>query len=127
MAETRGKKRAKKNIPHGIAYIYTSFNNCIVTFTDPKGNAVSWSTCGTRGFKGSKKGTPFAAQTAAEDASRKAKDHGMRSVEVNVKGPGAGRESAVRGIVSTGIRVQSIQDITPVAHNGCRPPKKRRV
>ena len=127
MAESREKKRVKKNIPHGIAHIYASSNNCVVSFTDPQGNGISWSTCGTRGFKGSKKSTPFAAQVAAEDASRKAREHGVRSVDVNIKGPGSGRESAVRGIVAAGIRVRSIQDVTPVPHNGCRPPKKRRV
>ena len=127
MAQTKAKKKSKKNIPHGVAHIYASFNNTIVTFTDPKGNAVSWSTCGTRGFRGSKKGTPFAAQVAAEDAARKARDHGMRSVDVNVKGPGAGRESAVRAIAICGIRVHVINDVTPLAHNGCRAPKKRRV
>ena len=127
MAQAKGKKRVKKNIPQAIAHIYTSFNNTIITFTDPKGNAISWSTCGVRGFAGSKKGTPFAAQVASEEAARKAKDQGVRSVSVNVKGPGSGRESAVRAIASVGIRVQSINDVSPIPHNGCRPPKKRRV
>ena len=127
MAQARGKKRVKKHIPHGIAHIYTSFNNSIITFTDPQGNAISWSTCGVRGFGGSKKGTPFAAQVACEEAARKAKEHGLRSVDVNVKGPGSGRESAVRAIASVGIRIQSISDVTPIPHNGCRPPKRRRV
>jgi small subunit ribosomal protein S11 len=121
------KKRAKKNVPVGIVHIQSSFNNTIVTVTDQAGNTVSWATAGTRGFKGSRKGTPFAAQLATEDAVKKAMDHGMRSVSVIVKGPGAGRESALRALQKTGIKVMAFRDLTPIPHNGCRPPKRRRV
>jgi small subunit ribosomal protein S11 len=121
------KKRAKKNVPVGIVHIQSSFNNTIVTVTDQAGNTVSWATAGTRGFKGSRKGTPFAAQLATEDAVKKAMDHGMRSVSVVVKGPGAGRESALRALQKTGVKVVAFRDLTPIPHNGCRPPKKRRV
>ena len=107
--------------------MYTSFNNCIVTLTDAAGNAVSWATSGGKGFRGSKKSTPFAAQVAAEDACRKARDHGMKAVEVRIKGPGAGRETALRAIANCGLRIMSIRDVTPVPHNGCRAPKRRRV
>lgn len=127
MVSVKTKKRVKKNVTQGIAHIYTTFNNSLVTITDMAGNAVSWSSCGAKGFKGSKKSTPFAAQIAAEDACRKAKDHGMRSVEVFIKGPGAGRETALRAISGSGMRVTSIKDVTPVPHNGCRPAKRRRV
>lgn len=127
MAPPKGKKRAKKNVQLGIVHIYSSFNNTIVTITDQSGNAVSWSTCGARNFKGSRKSTPFAAQIAAEDACRKAQDHGMKSVEVRVKGPGSGRESALRAVANSGLRVSMIKDVTPIPHNGCRPPKRRRV
>jgi small subunit ribosomal protein S11 len=123
----KGKRRVKKNIPVGMVHIRSTFNNTIITVTDMSGNAVAWSTSGARGFKGSRKSTPFAAQLAAEDAVRKAMDHGMRSVSVKVSGPGSGRESALRALQKTGIRVTSIRDITPIPHNGCRPPKRRRV
>ena len=127
MASPKGKKRIKKNIPSGIVHVYASFNNTLITITDPQGNAVSWSSCGAKQFRGSKKSTPFAAQIAAEDACRKAQDQGMRSVEVRIKGPGGGRESALRAVASSGMRVTLIRDVTPIPHNGCRPPKKRRV
>lgn len=123
----KAKKRAKKSVPVGIVHIQSSFNNTIVTVTDTQGNTIAWSTAGTKGFKGSRKGTPFAAQLATEDAVKKAMDHGMRSVAVLVKGPGAGRESALRSLQKTGIRVVAIRDMTPIPHNGCRPPKRRRV
>lgn len=127
MASPKGKKKIKKNIPSGIVHVYASFNNTLITITDPQGNAVSWSSCGAKQFRGSKKSTPFAAQIAAEDACRKAQDQGMRSVEVRIKGPGGGRESALRAVASSGMRVTLIRDVTPIPHNGCRPPKKRRV
>ena len=123
----KGKKRIKKNIPVGIIHIRSTFNNTSITVTDQAGNVISWSTSGVRGFKGSRKSTPFAAQLAAEDAVRKAYDHGLRSASVRVSGPGAGRESALRALTKTGVRVQGIKDITPIPHNGCRPPKRRRV
>jgi small subunit ribosomal protein S11 len=122
-----GKKVVRKNIPTGIAHIQSTFNNTIVTITDLTGNAISWASAGARGFKGSRKSTPFAAQLAAEEAGRRAMDHGVRSVAVFVKGPGAGRESALRALQSVGFRVTLIRDVTPVPHNGCRPPKRRRV
>jgi len=121
------KKKEKKNIPTGLAYIQASFNNTIITFTDMNGNVVSWSTSGMMGFKGSKKSTPYAAQIAAQNAARKAHEHGMRSVGIFVKGPGSGRESAMRAINNEGFKVSFIRDITPIPHNGCRPPKRRRV
>jgi small subunit ribosomal protein S11 len=121
------KKKAKKNVATGIAHIQSTFNNTVVTITDINGNTVAWSSAGSRGFKGSRKSTPFAAQLAAEEAARKAMDHGMRSVAVFVRGPGAGRESALRALQSVGFRVTLIRDVTPVPHNGCRPPKRRRV
>lgn len=124
---TKGKRKVKKNIPAGIAHIHATFNNTLVTLTDLHGNAVSWSSSGARNFKGSRKSTPFAAQLAAEDAARKAQDHGMRSVAVFVKGPGAGREQALRAFSNVGMKVTLIRDVTPVPHNGCRPPKRRRV
>jgi small subunit ribosomal protein S11 len=123
----KGKKRVRKNIPTGIAHIQSTFNNTIVTITDVKGDVIAWSSSGTRGFKGSRKSTPFAAQLAAEDAARKAQDHGVRMVAIFVKGPGSGRESALRAFQSVGIRVTLIRDVTPIPHNGCRPPKRRRV
>ena len=127
-AKTPKKKKIKKSIPVGLAYIHASFNNTIITLTDPQGGVIAWSSAGTKGFKGSRKGTPFAAQIAAEDAARKAVDAcGMRSVTVRVKGPGAGRESALRALQSSGIRISFIKDITPIPHNGCRPEKRRRV
>lgn len=122
-----GRKRVKKNISTGVVHIQSTFNNTVVTVTDVNGNVISWSSSGVRGFKGSRKSTPFAGQLAAEDAARKAQDHGMSTVSVKVSGPGAGRESALRGIQSAGLRVTSIKDVTPVPHNGCRPPKRRRV
>jgi len=123
----KGKKKVKKNIPVGVAHIQTTFNNTIITISDPQGNVVSWSSSGTRGFKGSKKSTPFAAQMASEEAARKAMDHGMSTVSVRVSGPGGGRESAIRALQIAGLRITSIRDVTPVPHNGCRPPKRRRV
>ncbi len=125
--KVRSRKKEKKNIPTGIVHIQSTFNNTIVTITDPAGNVVAWSSAGVQGFKGSRKSTPFAAQLAAEDASKKAMEHGMRNVEVYVKGPGAGRESALRSLQATGFNVVMIKDVTPIPHNGCRPPKRRRV
>lgn len=122
-----GKRKEKKNIPVGIAHIQASFNNTIISFTDQKGNVVSWASSGMAGFKGSRKSTPFAAQLAAENAARKAQEQGMRTVGVLVKGPGAGREAAMRAINRVGFQVTYIRDITPIPHNGCRPPKRRRV
>ena len=122
-----GKKKVKKNISTGIAHIQSTFNNTIVTITDVNGNVLSWSSCGSRNFKGSRKSTPFAAQLAAEDAARKAQDHGVRTIAIFVKGPGTGRESALRAFQSVGMRVTLIRDVTPIPHNGCRPPKRRRV
>ncbi|MBP9111851.1 MAG: 30S ribosomal protein S11 [Polyangiaceae bacterium] len=121
------KKKAKKNVAMGIAHVMSSFNNTVVTITDINGNTVSWASAGSRGLKGSRKATPFAAQLAAEEAGRKAMEHGMRSVAVFVKGPGNGRENALRALQSVGFRVSIIRDVTPVPHNGCRPPKRRRV
>ena len=121
------KKREKKNVPVGIAHIQASFNNTIVTISDQQGNVLSWKSSGSLGFRGSRKGTPFAAQQAAMNAANQARDHGMRSVEVRVSGPGSGRESAIRALAAAGIEVRSIRDVTPIPHNGCRPPKKRRV
>ncbi len=125
--KTRTKKKEKKNISSGVVHIQSTFNNTIVTITDQGGNVVAWSSAGVHGFKGSRKSTPFAAQLTAEDAAKKAMEHGMRSVEVYVKGPGSGRESAMRTIHSNGIEVTEIVDVTPMPHNGCRPPKRRRV
>ncbi len=127
MAKPKQKKKVKKNVQSGIAHVHSTFNNTIVTITDVSGNVVAWSSAGVRGFKGSRKSTPFAAQLAAEDAGRKASEHGMRSLSVLVKGPGAGRESAVRALQSAGFKITLIRDVTPVPHNGCRPPKRRRV
>ena len=122
-----GKKREKKNVPEGIAHIPSTFNNTIITITDLAGNVISWASSGMSGFKGSRKGTPFAAQMAAESAVRKAKEQGLRTVRVYVKGPGSGRESALRALQATGISISLIRDVTPIPHNGCRPPKRRRV
>jgi small subunit ribosomal protein S11 len=122
-----GKKKIKKNVAAGVAHIQATFNNTIVTITDGTGNALAWSSCGQQAFKGSRKSTPFAAQVAAEDCAKKAMEHGVRSVAVYVKGPGAGRESALRALGAAGLRVTMIRDETPVPHNGCRPPKRRRV
>jgi small subunit ribosomal protein S11 len=121
------KKIERKNIPSGIAHIQATFNNTIVTITDVSGNVISWSTSGAKGFKGSRKSTPFAAQIAAEDAAKKAQEHGLRTVEVWVKGPGSGRESALRALQAAGLNITLIKDVTPIPHNGCRPPKRRRV
>ena len=123
----QGKQKEKKNIPVGVAHIHASFNNTLVTITDPQGNAISWSSAGAANFKGSRKGTPFAAQVAAERASRAAQEHGLRKVEVHVSGPGSGRETAIRSLQASGLEVSAIIDKTPVPHNGCRPPKRRRV
>jgi small subunit ribosomal protein S11 len=122
-----GRRKVRKNVQSGIAHIQATFNNTIVTITDVQGNCVSWSSAGSRGFKGSRKSTPFAAQLAAEEAARRAQEHGMRSIGVYVKGPGAGREAALRALANSGFKVTHIRDVTPVPHNGCRPPKRRRV
>lgn len=121
------KKKEKKHIPVGLAHIQATFNNTIVTISDPSGNVLSWSSSGSLGFRGSRKGTPFAAQQAAQHAANGARDHGMRVVDVRVKGPGSGRESAIRALAAAGLEVKSIKDATPIPHNGCRPPKRRRV
>jgi small subunit ribosomal protein S11 len=123
----RIKRRERKNISSGVAHVNASFNNTMITITDAQGNTISWSSSGTMGFKGSRKSTPYAAQMAAEDAGRKAMEHGMRTLEVNVAGPGSGRESALRALQATGFTVTTIRDVTPIPHNGCRPPKRRRV
>jgi small subunit ribosomal protein S11 len=122
-----GKKKEKKNISEGIAHIQSTFNNTIVTITDLSGNVIAWSSAGMQGFKGSRKSTPFAAQMAAEDAVKKAREHGLRTVQVYVKGPGSGRESALRSLQLAGMKISLIRDVTPIPHNGCRPPKRRRV
>ncbi|GBF12064.1 30S ribosomal protein S11 [Tepidibacillus infernus] len=124
---TRTKRRDRKNIESGVAHIKSTFNNTIVTITDTHGNAISWSSAGALGFKGSRKSTPFAAQMAAEAAAKTAMEHGMKTVEVLVKGPGAGREAAIRSLQAAGLEVNMIKDVTPIPHNGCRPPKRRRV
>ena len=121
------KKREKKNVPAGLVHITATFNNTVITITDMRGNVISWATSGSIGFKGSRKGTPFAASQAATMAANRAKDMGMRTVDVRVKGPGSGRESAIRALAATGLQVKVIKDVTPIPHNGCRPPKKRRV
>jgi len=123
----RAKRKEKKNIPNGVVHIQSTFNNTIVTITDSAGNVVAWSSSGVQGFKGSRKSTPFAAQLAAEDAAKKAMEQGMRNVEVYVKGPGPGRESALRSLQAAGFNVIMIKDVTPIPHNGCRPPKRRRI
>lgn len=123
----RPRRRERKNITSGVAHVNATFNNTMVTITDAQGNTIAWSSSGTQGFKGSRKSTPYAAQMAAEDAGRKAMEHGVRTLEVEVKGPGAGRESALRALQSVGFQVTSIRDVTPIPHNGCRPPKRRRV
>ena len=124
--QTRGKRRVKKNIAKGVAHIHSTFNNTIVTITDEHGNAIAWSSAGALGFKGSRKSTPFAAQMAAEAAGKAAVDNGMKTVEVNVKGPGPGREAAVRSLQTAGLEITVINDVTPIPHNGCRPPKRPR-
>jgi small subunit ribosomal protein S11 len=121
------RKKEKKSIPQGRAYIHSTFNNVIVTLTDPSGNVLSWGSSGTAGFKGSRKGTPYAAQMAAESAAKKAKEYGLRQVDVFVRGPGGGREAAIRSLQIAGLIITSIRDVTPIPHNGCRPPKRRRV
>ena len=123
----RRKRKQSKNVTHGVAHIKSSFNNTIITFTDQDGNALSWASAGNVGFKGSRKSTPYAAQMAAEQAARRAMEHGVRRVDVVVRGPGSGRETAIRSITNTGIEVTGIKDVTPVPHNGCRPAKRRRV
>ena len=123
----RSRRRERKNVPIGRAYIQSTFNNTLITLTDPKGNVISWGSAGTMGFKGSRKSTAFAAQRAGEDAARKGMEHGLRQVEVFVRGPGAGRETAIRALHGAGLLVTTIRDVTPVPHNGCRPPKRRRV
>ena len=125
--QARPRRRERKNIESGVAHIKSSFNNTLITITDPSGAVVSWSSSGAMGFKGSRKGTPFAAQQAADVAARAAMEHGMRTIEVLVKGPGGGREAAVRSLQSAGLEVSMIKDVTPIPHNGCRPPKRRRV
>jgi small subunit ribosomal protein S11 len=125
--KTRTKKKEKKNVTNGVVHIFSTFNNTIVSITDPAGNVLGWSSAGVQGFKGSRKSTPFAAQLAAEDASKKAMEHGMKNVEVYVKGPGPGRESALRSLQATGFNILVIKDVTPIPHNGCRSPKRRRV
>ncbi len=123
----KGGKREKKNVPHAVAHIQATFNNTIISISDPSGNLICWSSAGGQGFKGSRKGTPFAAQTAAQQAARAARDNGVRSVDVRVKGPGSGRESSIRSLKAAGLEILSIKDVTPIPHNGCRPPKRRRV
>jgi len=124
---TKSRRRERKSVPAGRAYIQSTFNNTLVTLTDPEGNVIAWGSSGTAGFKGSRKGTPYAAQMAARDAARRAMEHGLRQIEVYVKGPGSGREAAIRSLQSAGLYITSIRDVTSVPHNGCRPPKKRRV
>lgn len=124
---TRVKRRERKAIPRGRAYIQSTFNNTIITLTDPQGNVISWGSSGTVGFKGSRKGTAFAAQRAAETAARRGMEHGLRQVDVYVKGPGSGREAAIRSLQAAGLHISSIKDVTPIPHNGCRPPKRRRI
>jgi small subunit ribosomal protein S11 len=126
-SKTRAKRRERKSVPKGRAYIQSTFNNTVITMTDPSGNAIAWSSGGGAGFKGSRKSTPYAAQLAAQQAARKAMEQGMRQVDVFVKGPGSGREAAIRALQSAGLAVLSIRDVTPIPHNGCRPPKRRRV
>ena len=127
MAKQAGKKKVKKNVTHAVCHIQASFNNTIVTFTDPQGNALSWASAGGLGFRGSKKSTPFAAQVASQEAAKKAVEHGVSSVDVKVKGPGAGRENAIRALLGCGIKITSVADKSPMPHNGCRAPKRRRV
>ena len=126
-ASARVRRRERKNITSGVAHVSATFNNTMITITDAQGNVISWSSAGSQGFKGSRKSTPYAAQVAAEDAGRKAQEHGMETLEVNVKGPGSGRESALRALQAVGFNILSIRDVTPIPHNGCRPRKRRRV
>jgi small subunit ribosomal protein S11 len=125
--KTRVRRKERKNISSGVAHVNATFNNTMITIADAQGNAISWSSAGAMGFKGSRKSTPYAAQMAAEDAGKKAQDHGMKTLEVNVSGPGSGRESALRALQAVGFTITSIRDVTPIPHNGCRPPKRRRV
>ena len=125
--KARGRRRERKNVPVGVAHIQSTFNNTVVTITDTQGNVLAWSSAGQTGYKGSRKGTPFAAGLAAEAAARKAMEHGVKQVEVFVKGPGSGREAAIRSLQAAGLQVSIIKDVTPIPHNGCRPPKRRRV
>ena len=125
--KTRVRRRERKNITSGIAHVNSTFNNTLITISDAQGNAISWSSAGSMGFKGSRKSTPYAAQVAAEDASKKAMEHGMKTLEVHVRGPGSGRESALRALQAAGFTITTIRDVTPIPHNGCRPPKRRRV
>ena len=127
VATTRTRRREKKNISSGVAHVNATFNNTLITITDAQGNAISWSSAGSQGFRGSRKSTPYAAQVAAEDAGRKAQEHGMTNIEIEVKGPGSGRESALRALQAVGFVITSIRDVTPIPHNGCRPRKRRRV
>lgn len=122
-----GRRKEKKNIPVGVCHIKATFNNTVISFSDPQGNVISWSSTGAAGFKGSRKSTPFAAKTAAEDAVRKAREHGVKQVEVEVKGPGSGREAALRALAAEGLKITTIRDVTPIPHNGCKPPKMRRI
>lgn len=124
---TAGKRKEKKNVPVGICHIKATFNNTVICFSDPQGNVIAWSSTGTVGFHGSRKSTPFAAKTATEDAVRKAREHGIRQIEVEVKGPGSGREAALRALSAEGLKITTIRDVTPVPHNGCKPPKMRRI
>jgi small subunit ribosomal protein S11 len=126
-ATTRVRRRERKNITSGVAHVNATFNNTLITIADAQGNAISWSSAGGMGFKGSRKSTPYAAQVAAESAAQKAQEHGMKTLEVNVKGPGSGRESALRALQAAGFNITAIRDVTPIPHNGCRPPKRRRV
>ena len=126
-SQARVKRRERKNIISGVAHVSATFNNTMITITDAQGNAIAWSSAGTMGFKGSRKSTPYAAQVAAEDAGKKASEHGMKTLEIEVSGPGSGRESALRALQAVGFNVTSIRDVTPIPHNGCRPPKRRRV
>jgi small subunit ribosomal protein S11 len=121
------RRRERKSVPHGVAHIQATFNNTIVTITDPAGGSICWSSAGRIGYKGSRKGTPYAAQLAARNAAEQAQEHGVRSLDVELKGPGAGRESAIRALAASGLEIKSIKDVTPIPHNGCRPPKRRRV
>ena len=126
-AKKSTRRRERKSVPHGVAHIQATFNNTIVTITDPTGGAICWSSAGRIGYKGSRKGTPYAAQLAARNAAEQAQEHGVRTVDVELKGPGAGRESAIRDLAASGLEIKSIRDVTPIPHNGCRPPKRRRV
>ncbi|MFQ6673015.1 MAG: 30S ribosomal protein S11, partial [Candidatus Tectimicrobiota bacterium] len=127
MAKPKGRRRERKAVPQGRAYVHSSFNNTMITITDPSGNVIAWGSAGTMGFKGSRKGTAFAAQRAAEQAARRGMEHGLKRVDVFIAGPGSGREAAIRSLQASGLFINSIRDVTPIPHNGCRPPKRRRV